>query len=34
LDVFYFLNIYTHLGHVWFVPKYATLCLRLVVRIE
>jgi hypothetical protein len=22
------------IGHVWFVANYATLCLRLVVRIE
>jgi hypothetical protein len=23
-----------HIGHVWFVANYITLCLRLVVRIE
>jgi hypothetical protein len=23
-----------YFGHVWFVPNYATLCLRLVVQIE
>jgi hypothetical protein len=22
------------LGHVWFVAKYATLCIKLVIRIE
>jgi hypothetical protein len=27
-------NIFNYLGFVWFVANYATLCLRLVVRIE
>jgi hypothetical protein len=27
-------TLYLNLGAVWFVPNYATFCLRLVVRIE